>query len=506
MEVVGQSLAYNKVRALVALAGVVAASVVITPVGAAPAEQPGYRRLVELESTRSFSDELTAALTSSDESLAGRAALALGRTEDPRAAGPLKNATSTQDVPLRALAVYGYGLLAAKNPIETGTVALALSDKAGAVRVAAIDAAWRSRAAGRSPGAASLDAPLLALEDNDVDPIVRGRAATALSGWGTSDRRGLLAARIARAFGRERSAAVRWHEAWTLRRAYATVTPAPTVHSGLADPDELVRIQFADLVARRKDPAAIAELRPLLRDPSWRVREQVLESIRVLSGGKRTDHLTAVPAGVVTPPPAAPNVERALPRWVPPVWTLRRPTAAEARLDLPLRPATSALMDGPMPGPHPRVRIGTTQGTIVVRLYPEWAPLTVANFLNLVDRQYFDGVRWYRVVPDFVVQTGGHLTGKPNNDVAAAGYTLPSEENPLEQRAGVISMGLDYTSGKDAHAKRDSANVEFYITISPQLHLDRDFTVFGEVESGFSTLGRLLERDRMTKVVRLADD
>jgi peptidyl-prolyl cis-trans isomerase B (cyclophilin B) len=503
MEVVGQSLAYNKVRALVALAGVVAASAVLAPVGAAPAEQSGYRRLVELESTRSFSDELTAALASSDANLAGRAALALGRTEDPRAAGPLKNATSTQDVPLRALAVYGYGLLAAKNPIDAGTVALALRDKAGAVRVAAVDAAWRAQT-GRSPGAALLTTPLLALEERDADPIVRGRAATALSGWGDAPDRSALAARVARAFAREAAASVRWHEAWTLRRAYATATPASTIRAGLRDPDELVRIQFADLVSRRKDPAAIGALRALLADPSWRVREQALESIRVLSGKKRTAHLSAVPLGVVTPPPAASNVEPALARPAAPAFG--RPAVAGARLDLALRPATSALMAGPMPGPHPRVRIGTTQGTIVVRLYPEWAPLTVTNFLNLVDRGYYDGVRWYRVVPDFVAQTGGHLTGKPDNDVAAAGYTIPAEENPLEQRAGVISMGLDYTSGKDAHAKRDSANVEFYITISPQLHLNRDFTVFGEVESGFSTLGRLLERDRMTTVVRLADD
>jgi peptidyl-prolyl cis-trans isomerase B (cyclophilin B) len=344
------------------------------------------------------------------------------------------------------------------------------------------------------------------LAERDGDPIVRARAATALSGWGKAAGREGLAARLGRAFARERSATVRWHEAWTLRRGFATVTPASVVRAGLADPDELVRIQFADLAARRKDPAAIGGLRTMLQhDPSWRVREQAGESIRVLSGGKRTDHLTAVPLGVVTPPPAAPNVEPALARPADPS-PLGRPTAAQARLDLALRPSTSALMDGPMPGPHPRVRIGTTQGTIVVRLYPEWAPLTVANFLNLVDRGYYDNLRWYRVVPDFVAQTGGHLTGKPDNDVAGAGYTIPAEENPLEQRSGVISMGLDYTTGKDAHAKRDSASVEFYITISPQLHLDRDFTVFGEVESGFSTLGRLLERDRMTKVVRLTDD
>ncbi len=199
------------------------------------------------------------------------------------------------------------------------------------------------------------------------------------------------------------------------------------------------------------------------------------------------------------------NTEAPLPRRTG-LGPIARPAAAEARLDLPLRPATSALMDGPMPGPHPRVRIGTTQGTIVVRLYPEWAPLTVANFLGLVERGYYDGLRWYRVVPDFVAQTGGHLTGKPDNDVENAGYTVPAEENPLEQRAGVISMGLDYTSGPDAHAVRDSANVEFYLTISPQLHLNRDFTVFGEIESGFPDLGRLIETDRMTRVERLADD
>ena len=486
-------------------AAVVAASAVLSPLGAAPAEQPGYRRLVELESTRSFSDELTAALASSDASLAGRAALALGRTEDPRAAGPLKNATAARDVSLRALAVYGYGLLASKNPIDAGTVALALKDQASAVRVAATDAAWRARAGG-SPGADALAVPLLALAGHDADRIVRGRAAVALSGWDKAANRAAIATGIARAFASERDPPVRAHEAWSLRRAFAILTPAPIVRAGLADADETVRIQFADLVARRKDRAGIALLRPLLRDPSWRVREQTLESIRVLSGRKRTDQLTAIPAGVVTPPPQPVNTEPPLspPRVADA--TLHRPAAAEALLELPLRPSTSALMDGPMPGPHPRVRIATTQGTIVVRLYPEWAPLTVANFLNLVNRGYYDGVRWYRVVPDFVVQSGGHLTGKPDNDVAPAGYTLPAEENPLEQRAGVISMGLDYTTGKNPHAKRDSANVEFYITISPQYHLNRDFTVFGQVESGFPVLGRLIERDRMTQVVRIADD
>ena len=96
-------------------------------------------------------------------------------------------------------------------------------------------------------------------------------------------------------------------------------------------------------------------------------------------------------------------------------------------------------------------------------------------------------MRWFRIVPDFVVQTGD-----PNdNGEGDAGYTIPAEENPLEQRSGVISMGLNYTDPPNAHAIRDSAGTQFYITLSPQLHLDKDFTVFGEIESGFPTLGRL---------------
>ena len=155
-------------------------------------------------------------------------------------------------------------------------------------------------------------------------------------------------------------------------------------------------------------------------------------------------------------------------------------------------------MDGPLLGKHPRVRIRTTKGDLILRLYPEWAPLTVANFLKLAGSGYYDGNRWFRIVPDFVVQTGD-----PNdNGEGDAGYTIPAEENPVEQRAGVISMGLNY---KDGHAIRDSAGTQFYITISPQLHLDRDFTVFGEVESGMNTIARLIESDRMLRVDRLPE-
>jgi peptidyl-prolyl cis-trans isomerase B (cyclophilin B) len=500
MDVIDRNRAYVRIRGILAAAGVVSlAAVALAPVSAAPGEQTGYRRLVALESSRTFSDELTAVLASEDARLAGRAALALGRTEDARAAGPLKNATAAQDVSLRALAVYGYGLLVAHTPLETKVVAERLRDGSSVVRIAAVDAAWRFQAAA-IPDARFLSRTLLTLLETDPDAIVRARAATALSGWRDDPGAAGISARIQQALSREKDRTVRWHAAWTLRRAYAATTADAVIRQGLRDPDELVRIQFVDVVARRKKLAALPLVTPLLKDSSWRVREQAYETVKVLAGLQRTDHLGALPAEIEPPKPDAPNTEPALPR---PAGSgpARKPAAADARLDLPLAVTTSAAMDGPLPGPHPRVRIGTTKGTIVVRLYPEWAPLTVANFLNLADRGYYDGLRWFRVVPDFVAQTGD-----PNdNGEGDAGYTIPAEENPLEQRSGVISMGLNYTEGAKPGPIRDSAGTQFYITISPQLHLNRDFTVFGEVESGFSTLGRLIELDRMTKVERIAD-
>jgi peptidyl-prolyl cis-trans isomerase B (cyclophilin B) len=156
-------------------------------------------------------------------------------------------------------------------------------------------------------------------------------------------------------------------------------------------------------------------------------------------------------------------------------------------------------LDGPTAGPHPRVLLRTTAGDVVVRLYPEWAPSTVANFLARVDDGYFDGNRWFRIVPDFVVQTGDPT----NTGAGDPGYTIPAEENPIEQRTGVIAMGLDYENGA---AKRDSAGTQFYVTLSPQLHLDRAFTVFGEIESGFNVLANLLESDKIESAKQIAAD
>jgi peptidyl-prolyl cis-trans isomerase B (cyclophilin B) len=234
---------------------------------------------------------------------------------------------------------------------------------------------------------------------------------------------------------------------------------------------------------------------PLTHDARWRVNEEAREALRVMRGGKHSEHLTAIPRGVITPEPQPPAVTADISPVPRPHVTgaPARPSIANLILQPRIYPETVEAMTEPAAGPHPRVAIVTTKGTLILELFPEWAPETVTNFLRLANRGFYDGVRWFRVVPDFVAQSGDR-TNRGDGD---AGYRIGAEENPLDQDAGVISMGLDYDK---KGPERDSAGSQFYITISPQLHLDRDFTVFGRVEEGFDVLGRIVESDRIIRI------
>jgi cyclophilin family peptidyl-prolyl cis-trans isomerase len=270
----------------------------------------------------------------------------------------------------------------------------------------------------------------------------------------------------------------------------------------LHDPDELVRVETLRAYAKRADPKTIALVTPLRDDPSWRVQYEARETLRAIAKLPRTEHLTAVPPGIHLPPIRSPRIAYQITPNTLGVYPFEEPSAPDPETfplsNAPL-PDSAAAMNGPAPGPHPRVLIRTTKGDVVVRLYPEWAPSTVANFIALSQSGYFDNNRWFRIVPNFVTQTGDP-TGDPDSE---AGYTIPAEENPVEQRSGIIAMGLDY---KDNKPLRDSAGTQFYITLSPQPYLGRDFSVFGEVESGFDVIANLIESDRMTLVRRISDD
>lgn len=139
---------------------------------------------------------------------------------------------------------------------------------------------------------------------------------------------------------------------------------------------------------------------------------------------------------------------------------------------------------------NPHVTIETdARGTVDVELLGRDAPLTVANFLRLVDRHYFDGIRWHRVVPNFVVQAGdptGTGSGGP-------GWSIRDEINRLRYGMPMIGMAL---SGPD------TGGSQWFINISAQPHLDGAYTIFGQVTGSYVGLQRIVQGDLIRSIHR----
>lgn len=135
-----------------------------------------------------------------------------------------------------------------------------------------------------------------------------------------------------------------------------------------------------------------------------------------------------------------------------------------------------------------RAWIETSQGMIVVDLFPDIAPVTVNNFTYLACNGYYDGIIWHRVIDGFVAQTGDPTgTGR-----AGTGYTIPDEYDTQ----AYIEAGMSFNrAGLVAMAKAgapDTARSQFFITLAATPHLDSGFTIFGEVAEGLEVLDELL--------------
>ena len=139
---------------------------------------------------------------------------------------------------------------------------------------------------------------------------------------------------------------------------------------------------------------------------------------------------------------------------------------------------------------RPRITIDTEQrGPIEIELLGPEAPLTVANFLRLVDRHFFDGNRWHRVVPNFVVQDGD-----PRGDgFGGPGGAIRDEINVNRYDGPMLGMAL---SGPD------TGSSQWFINLSAQPHLDGTYTIFGRVVGGTATLVRITQGDRIRTVHR----
>ncbi|MDA3949936.1 MAG: peptidylprolyl isomerase [Spirochaeta sp.] len=136
-----------------------------------------------------------------------------------------------------------------------------------------------------------------------------------------------------------------------------------------------------------------------------------------------------------------------------------------------------------------KVTMETSKGTIEVELYPEHAPITVNNFVFLVGERFYDGVAFHRVIDNFMVQ-GGDPTGTGRG---GPGYRFEDETrgNPLKHESKVISM---------ANAGPNTNGSQFFITHSPQPHLDGKHTVFGKVVAGTEVVDAIVGGDTIEKV------
>ena len=139
------------------------------------------------------------------------------------------------------------------------------------------------------------------------------------------------------------------------------------------------------------------------------------------------------------------------------------------------------------PAVSPHVFIETERGTIEIELDVLDAPLTSDNFMTLARKGYFDGLTFHRVVPNFVVQ-GGDPRGDGDG---GPGYTLRDELNQEPYVGGTVGMAL---------AWRDTGGSQFFITHSPQPHLDARYTVFGRVVSGMDVVDNIRLGDVMKRV------
>jgi peptidyl-prolyl cis-trans isomerase B (cyclophilin B) len=144
--------------------------------------------------------------------------------------------------------------------------------------------------------------------------------------------------------------------------------------------------------------------------------------------------------------------------------------------------------------------IETNLGTIVAELYDDAAPLAAGNFEKLANEGFYDGVKFHRVIAEFVVQGGDPLSkelpdGHPRVGTGGPGWTIKCETkgNPHTHKVGALSM---------AHAGKDTGGSQFFMVLSEAntRHLNGVHTVFGQITTGLDVMQKIKPNDFMTKV------
>ncbi len=454
---------------------------------------------------------LTAALGDSDPYTAAMAARALGLLEKTDSLKPLAQALDSGKPPLVVNALLALEAILEKNPgvkVPEDRVAriLALAGDANPNLAVPALVLLRQFAGVDRDVYRRLWSIALAGEGRrrqvalqSVVAVLRGRAETALEKALSSPETALRAAAAESLVYlsdaevkpyRERLAAdasplVRLAVLGGLKTPEAVKENRPLVHSALTDPDYGVRAAAIEALGLLNDPATI----PLLAEAVTKSQREASPDVAIAA--------ISVCEKFRLEPAARAVVEAAY----------RQPKTLVARLAR--RSLLQMFRADPAAFPAPEYRAGraaadyaallaeakkpwqaeieTIRGSFTVRLAGDAAPITVANFVKLAREKYFDGLAIHRVVPNFVLQDGD-LTGTGNG---GPGYEIRDEISPLEYGRGVVGMAL---SGPD------TGGSQWFVTHSPQPHLNGIYTVFGRVVSGQEVVERIEQGDRIVRV------
>jgi len=474
----------------------------------------------------------------------------LARLRVASAAGTLVGALGDSDAAVRAAALRGVSRVlmdsARLDPHDVATsVGALVTDRDPRVRVNAL----RALASFRDSGLAPVALPLL----TDSDENVAVQAETTLGVLGGSRAAAALTARLASpVFALRRQAAIALAQAdsaagvaragglaretdWRWRSVAAEAFGAAKDRAGLeaelADSDGRVVAQALQTLARivpDSDARAAARARELLQHRDAAVRSVAadllarhplvtdvdrlvqaylrasrdsfndarLSAVAALAAiaGAGPEGRAAVATGFVARVPRADDylVRRFAVEKLPDAaaaWGGMAPIVTGRRMDEYRLIVRRLLLPARQGRAAPRVTIETDGGRLVVELLPMEAPLTVAAFLALADRRYFDGSTWHRVVPNFVVQDGD-----PRGDGwGGPAFVLRDEINPVRYESGTVGMAL---SGPD------TGGSQYFITLSPQPHLDGTYTVFGRVVAGRDVLDKISQGEHIRSVHR----
>jgi cyclophilin family peptidyl-prolyl cis-trans isomerase len=318
----------------------------------------------------------------------------------------------------------------------------------------------------------------------------RSAAAEAVAGGSAADVDAVAAPLLRDTDGRVRAAAFRAATIWTDSAQSASKPYArSSLRSALADSDLFVRAAILDALRSRARAAdawtALAAWRRAARDPENDAR---VAALRVIAAAWRSDSASfgALRDSLRALQPPADPLERtaagsigALRHW---------PTAGVAPRERSWYVGqVRAMIARELPGHAIHATLATTRGNVRVLLRSADAPLTVANFASLARRGYYNGLAFHRVVPNFVAQDGdprGDGSGGP-------GYAIRDELNRWWYDRGAVGMAL---SGPD------TGGSQYFLTHSPQPHLDGHYTVFGHVIAGFDVLDALVQGDRILDI------